>query len=157
MDAFEGTKDVIVVNNTFGQFMETYKVDCVVSPGNSLGQMYGGYDDAISKYFGYELTDKVQKYISKNFALGIQPVATSLFFDIPGSKIKFIHTPTMTQPKRIDDPTVVYRCMKATLECAIKNKVKSIVIPAFCGKTGKVNPIDIANNMAKAYKEVFDK
>ena len=41
-----------VVLADFADFMANYQVDCVVSPGNSRGVMAGGYDRALSEYFG---------------------------------------------------------------------------------------------------------
>ena len=46
--------------------METYDVECVVSPANSYGFMDGGYDLAITNYFGEALMEKVQRLIIKN-------------------------------------------------------------------------------------------
>ena len=43
---------VEVVHADFDSFMANYQVDCVVSPGNSHGVMAGGYDRALSEYFG---------------------------------------------------------------------------------------------------------
>lgn len=150
---FTGCKDVIVINKDFDSFMKSTKVDCIVSPGNSHGIMLGGYDLAITKYFGLELTKKVQAYIKKNYH-GLQPIGTAFIIDIPNSKIKLIHSPTMERPIVINDPKVVKDCMIATLQIAQQNKIKSIVIPAFGGATGKVNPNDIAKLMYDGYEQI---
>lgn len=36
----------------FTDFMDTYDVECVVSPANSFGLMDGGYDLTITMWFG---------------------------------------------------------------------------------------------------------
>ncbi len=80
---FADCPEVDVVMDDFSHFMSNHKIQCVVSPANSYGFMNGGYDKAITDYFGTELMDAVQQYIIENF-FGEQPVATSFIIDIPG-------------------------------------------------------------------------
>ncbi len=148
---FHDCKNVEIVTDDFKHFMDNHKVDCVVSPGNSKGIMLGGYDLAITKYFGEELTKKIQTYISKTYPGGFQPVATAFITDIPGSGIKLIHCPTMLKPSVIYNAKIVNDCMYNVLQVAWENKVQAIVIPAFGGKTGKVNPNELAKEMFDAY------
>ncbi|XQP55520.1 MAG: macro domain-containing protein [Mycoplasmoidaceae bacterium] len=150
---FQNEKDVKIITGDFKSFMDKYKVDCVVSPGNSKGIMNGGYDYAISDYFGWELTKKVQAYIVKNYK-GIQQVGSAFIIDIPGSKIKLIHSPTMISPSIIKNTKVVKDCMYSTLKVAMDNKIKSIVIPAFGGATGRVAPYELAKLMYEAYNQI---
>ncbi|MCQ2956790.1 MAG: macro domain-containing protein [Mycoplasmoidaceae bacterium] len=112
--------------------MQKYKVECIVSPGNSKGIMMGGYDLAITDYFGLELTQNVQAYINKKHK-GCQPVGTAFIIDIPKTKMQLIHCPTMKEPSVIKNPKVVKDCMIAVLQEANRNKINSIVIPAFGG------------------------
>lgn len=147
---FHGVKDVEIVTADFASFMKQKEVECIVSPGNSHGIMTGGYDLAIADYFGASLTQKVQDYILKHFK-GKQQVATTFIIDIPKTKMKVIHCPTMEEPSIIKDVKVVKDCMYATLIEAKKNNVKSIVIPAFGGLTGAVAPYDLAKQMYDAY------
>ena len=60
---FAEDADVEVVNMYFEDFMNSHDVECVVSPANSYGLMDGGYDRAISEYFGWDLMKVVQKRI----------------------------------------------------------------------------------------------
>lgn len=152
-EQFEDATDVDVILDDFQHFMSTHKVQCVVSPANSYGLMDGGYDAAITEYFGNNLQAKVQQYILDNF-FGEQPVGSSFIIDIPDSDQKLIHTPTMRIPSRIKDSEIVYHCMRSTLITAIKNNVESIVIPAFGGATGKVPYRIIAELMKKAYDQI---
>ncbi|MCQ3907543.1 MAG: macro domain-containing protein [Mycoplasmoidaceae bacterium] len=133
--------------------MDKYKVECVVSPGNSHGIMTGGYDAAITDYFGIQLTKNVQAYINKKFN-GTQPVGSAFIIDIPNSTIKLIHCPTMVEPSIIKNTKVVKDCMYATLQEANKHNIKSIVIPAFGGFTGRVGPYELAKLMYEAYKQI---
>lgn len=154
---FNGEPDVQIVEAEFKKFMDTHKVDCVVSPGNSKGIMLGGYDLAITKYFGQDLTKHVQSYITKTYKGGFQPVSSAFITNIPGSKIKLIHCPTMLAPSVIYNEKIVGDCMYNVLKVAKENKVQAIVIPAFGGKTGSVNPNTLAKEMYDAYKLIFRK
>ena len=150
---FAECRDVDVVMDDFAHFMDTHKVQCVVSPANYYGSMDGGYDAAIIDYFGIQLEKAVQKYILDNF-YGEQPVGTRFTIDIPGTEQKLIHTPTMRLPSKIREPEIVYQCMRTTLMEAIKNKIESIVIPVFGGGTGMVPYRTIAKFMKRGYDQI---
>ncbi len=147
---FSGESGIEVVHDDFRSFMSSHEVQCVVSPGNSFGIMDGGYDLAITEYFGETLMKHVQEHIIEHY-YGEQPVASSFIISIPGTDLRLIHTPTMRIPSRIKDPFIVYSCMRTTLITALENEVESIVIPAFGGLCGGVNPQDIARLMREAY------
>ena len=103
---FKDVKEIEIVCDDFTRFMDSHDVECVVSPANSYGLMDGGYDLAITDYFGEELPKKVQQYLIDNL-YGEQPVGTSIIVDI-NEKQKLIHTPSMRVPSHIKDPMVVY-------------------------------------------------
>ena len=69
---------------------------------------------------------------------------------------KLIHTPTMRIPSIIKDRTIIYHCMRSCLMMAIKNRVKSIVIPAFGGGCGEVEPEIIARMMSRGYQQILN-
>ena len=144
-----------IVCSDFAEFMSHNKVQCVVSPANSYGLMDGGYDLAITNWFGDKLQKKVQQYIINNL-YGEQPVGTSIIIDTEKDGIKLIHTPSMRSPNKIRDPLVIYQCMRTCLMCAMDNDVESMVIPAFGGATGKVEYDVIAKMMFHAYKQLSD-
>ena len=150
---FTSEEDIEIVNMDFALFMELYSVDCIVSPANAYGLMDGGYDLAITKYAGKALMKRVQGKIINDF-YGEQIVGTSIIVDIEGTNKKLIHTPTMRYPEKIIDERIVYQCMRSTLICAMKNNIKSIVIPAFGGFTGGVNENRLAELMYLAYKQI---
>ena len=152
---FSNSPDVSVVCDDLKKFMDKHKIDCVASPANSYGLMDGGFDLAISEYFGWGLQERVQKNIIEHFK-GEQPVATSFIINTGKDDIKLIHTPTMRVPFPVKDPMIVYQCMRTTLITALENNIGSIVIPAFCGECGDVSPKVIAYLMFEAYKQVFN-
>lgn len=151
-EVFSDFDDVEIVYSDFEQFMQTHEVDCVVSPGNSHGVMAGGYDRALSEYFGWDLTKRVQAYIIQNFK-GQQPVGSSFIISTGKAGINLIHTPSMINPSRIQDPEVVYQCSKSTLKVAKQNNVSAIVLPAFGGACGGLAPDVIAEKMHRAICE----
>ena len=152
---FYDVPNVEIVYDDFENFMKTHKVDCVVSPANSFGLMDGGYDLAISKWFGEGLMESVQSYIINNY-YGEQPVATSFTLDSTVEGVKLIHTPTMREPDEIKEPLVVYQCMRTTLIEAIKNNIQEIVIPSFGGGTGCLKHEIIAKMMYQGYMQVMN-
>ena len=86
---------------------------------------------------------------------GEQPVGTSVIVDIPGTAKKLIHTPTMRVPGPIKDPLVLYQCMRTPLMAAIKEKARSIVIPAFGACCGKIPPETVAEMMGRGYEQIL--
>lgn len=162
---FKDIEDVEIVNTDFHNFMFDYTVDAVVSPANAFGLMDGGYDGAITHYFGRQLMKDVQYKIITEW-YGEQPVGTSLSVPIKGKQVYYndkikdmilIHTPTMRTPSRIIDEKIIYQCMRTTLIEAIKNNVKNIVIPAFGGATGGVSFDTVAKMMYLAYVQINNK
>lgn len=153
--AFSGVEGVETVCSDFGVFMATRKVGCVVSPANAYGLMDGGYDRAITDWFGEKLQQDVRRYIMDNF-YGEQPVGTSFITDTGKDGVKLIHTPTMRYPERIRDPLVIYTCMRTCLMCAMENDVESIVIPAFGALTGCVPVELVADMMKRAYDQLLN-
>ena len=147
-------EEVEVVCADFVTFMKTHNVECVVSPANAYGLMDGGYDRAISDWFGNQLQKRVQAYILDNYC-GEQPVGTSFIIDAGRDGQKLIHTPTMRVPSRILDPAVVYQSMRTTLMVALRNGINSIVIPIFGGSTGQVSPLLAAKMMWLGYDQIM--
>lgn len=150
---FDCAPEVEAVQDEFRHFMETHAVQCVVSPANAFGLMDGGYDLAITEWFGDQLQKRVQQYILDHF-WGEQPVGTSFLLDAGRDGQSLIHTPTMRTPQRILDARVIYQCMRTTLMCAAEHSVESIVIPLFGGSTGGVRPQLAAEMMWRAYRQL---
>lgn len=147
---FNDLDNVVLVNADFKDFIQKNTVECVVSPANAFGLMDGGYDAALTSWYGKQLQERVQQYIIHHF-YGEQPVGTSFIIDTNKDDQKLIHTPTMRTPQTIRDPAVVYQCMRATLTTAMENRIESILIPMFGGKTGGVAPQVIAKMMRLAF------
>lgn len=150
---FDGVPEVEVVCDDFRHFMQTHQVQCIVSPANAFGLMDGGYDLAITEWFGNQLQERAQRYIINHF-YSEQPVGTSFLIDAGKDGQALIHTPTMRTPQRILDPRVIYQCMRTTLMCAAEHGINNMVIPMFGGATGEVRPQLAAEMMWKAYQQL---
>lgn len=162
---FKDEPDVEIVNEDFKFFMDNHtEVDGIVSPANSFGLMDGGYDRAITEYFGKRLMENVQLHILYTWK-GEQPVGICMPIAMldrkmqKGSKETYaflLHTPTMTAPEAILDTRVIYHCMRTTLIEAKLLKLDYVVIPAFGGATGQVDYDTIAKMMYLGYKQVMN-
>lgn len=155
---FKGISNVKVHNDTLENFLNNNDVQGIVSPANSFGLMDGGYDKAIIDYFGNHLMKRVQDYIVENYC-GEQPVGTAfsvpIYPEIYDCKY-LIHCPTMRTPEVIKDSRVIYSCMRSTLIECMRKEMKSVVIPAFGGCTGKVDKRELANMMRLAYEQLIN-
>ncbi|MDE6618802.1 MAG: macro domain-containing protein [Clostridiales bacterium] len=150
---FYGKNNVSIVCSDFVEFMRRNKVDCVVSPANAFGIMDGGYDEAITAWFGNDLQERVQRYIVENL-YGEQPVGSSIIIDTALNDIKLIHTPTMRTPSIIKDESLVYHCTRSSLIAALNGGVNSVVVPAFGAATGCVPYDTVALMMWRAYEQL---
>lgn len=148
--------EVNIVHGDFKSLLDNIEIQCIVSPANAFGLMDGGYDLAITEYFGTELQDKVQEHIIKEY-YGEQILCTSFIVDIPNTDKKLIHTPTMMIPMDMSNSDVAYQSTRATLICAINNNIDSIVIPAFAGGCGKMKTKVIAKQMRLAFENIFNR
>lgn len=151
--AYFGQEDVQLVNDSFENFISKDYVQCVVSPANSLGLMDGGYDLALTNWYGEQLQERVQQYIIEHF-YGEQPVGSSFIIETNQDNQYLIHTPTMQTPQAIEDPRVIYQCMRSTLIEARRNNIESILIPMFGGECGEVKLQIVAKMMWKAYMQL---
>lgn len=152
---FSFEKNIEVIEDDLVNFVNNNrdKIDCIVSPANSFGQLTGGFDLAIAKSFKCDIQKYVDEYIKDNF-YGEQVVGSSFYIKPNDDTLSLIHTPTMTVPSKIIDYQLIYHCMRSTLICALKNDVKSIIIPVFGGECGCVPINDAARYMYKAYKQI---
>lgn len=149
---FGDENNVELVTDTIENFLEKNKVDGVVTPGNSYGIMTGGFDLGVRNYFGINLEERVQIYIDSKLNCK-QKVGTSFMIDGGKDNIKVIYAPTMEEPSKIEDINVIYESTYNSLKVAKDNNLKTVVLPAFGGATGKVNFFKIAELMYKAYKD----
>ncbi|MCP5095766.1 MAG: phage tail protein [Chloroflexi bacterium] len=141
-----------------GYFEDLSHFDCMVSAANSFGLMDGGVDAAITRFFGRQLQDRVQRYILDHF-LGEQPVGTSLIIKTNHEKHPFLaHTPTMRVPLPISRTDNVYLAMWAMLLAIRQHNltnpqiINTVACPGLGTATGDVPYDEAARQMALAYR-----
>lgn len=156
-----------------GGFLET-KCEAVVSPANSFGHMRGGLDYYLSMFFdkntlgkslGEILSDhslrldwtierKVQEKINKEYA-GELPVGKAIVVETGHVQIpRLISAPTMRTPQLIP-PENVYKAMKAVIDISERAELRLVLVPGLGMGIGGVNPKSCAEQMEKAFTEVY--
>lgn len=174
--AFRGT-NVRVEHGRFEDLDdEGLTAACMVSAANSFGLMDGGVDGAITRYFGEQLQERVQKYIISCYG-GEQPVGSSFIteaWDNSNTKYKIeesgygwlAHTPTMRVPSDISKTDNVYLAMKSMLRAVYSfndsvkwkypyNHIQTIVCPGLGTAAGRVPFREAARQMRLAYSTFF--
>jgi O-acetyl-ADP-ribose deacetylase (regulator of RNase III) len=154
-EQFKELPNVEVVDGYFEQLPE---FDCLVSPGNSFGQMDGGMDAAITRFFGDTLQQRVQQRILEEY-LGEQPVGTSIIVETGHPKHPYLaHTPTMRIPMPIARTDYAYLAMWAMLLAVVRHnqqaerQVKSIACSGLGTGVGRMPFPEAARQMALAYR-----
>ncbi|MEM6529188.1 MAG: macro domain-containing protein [Chloroflexota bacterium] len=134
----------------------------MVSAANSFGLMDGGVDAAITRFFGFQLMQRVQLRIIKEF-FGEQPVGTSIIVETKNEKHPYIaHTPTMRVPLDIRNTDHVYNAMAAMLRAVhhhnltAERKIITIACPGLGTATGRVPADQAARQMALAYRNYLN-
>jgi len=122
--------------------MDCEAADCIVSPGNSYGQMDGGIDAVLSNILSNDIGKKVRKQIAQYYC-GEKPIGTCLIVETDNPKFPYLaHSPTMVIPKNVDGTLNAYYAFKALLSSVLvhnlseKRKIKSILTTTFCTGCG---------------------
>ncbi len=122
------------------------RTDAIVNPANSYGVMGGGVAYAIKRVGGQEIEDE---------AVENSPILVGTAIATTAGKLpsKFvIHAPTMREPAMRISVENVKKATRAALECACKNKLKSIAFPGMGTGVGGVDKKEAANAMAETIK-----
>lgn len=149
---FKDEQNVTIINDRFENVTE---YDCIVSPANSFGLMDGGFDLALTKYFGEQLMKRVQNAIIHQY-YGEQPVGTSLIVKTGNPNHPYLaHTPTMRVPMDISQTDNVYNAMRAMLiEVKKYPNISSVLCPGLGTLTGKMPYKKAAWQMYLAYMSI---
>jgi O-acetyl-ADP-ribose deacetylase (regulator of RNase III) len=123
-----------------------------------FGLMDGGVDAAITRFFGVQLMERVQRRILDEYR-GEQPVGTSMLVETNHPEHRWLaHTPTMRAPMAIARTDNVYRAMWAMLlEVQRHNRaeavpIRTVACPGLGTGTGQVPPGEAARQMSLAYR-----
>jgi len=139
--------------------------DSIVSPANSYGYMDGGIDWVYSTHFGWDLQERLQKKIKKDFN-GLLPVGQATIVPTNDEKIPYlISAPTMTVPMDVSETINAYLAFKASLEVVRKHnekcatddtlrRINSILCPGLGTMVGLMPGLRCAFQMKQAYHAV---
>ena len=138
------------------------RADAVVSPANSFGFMDGGLDHHIREYFGEGIQNRLQDKIREEY-LGELAVGQAAIIDTKREEIPYlISAPTMRVPMSIQNTMNVYLATRAVFIAikefnSIKERIRSVLIPAMGAGTGMVPFMVAAKQMRAAYENILRK
>ena len=136
--------------------------DCVVCPGNSFGDMGGGFDKAVDDLHGGRAQPAVVRAIGEQF-MGELPVGVGLVVDVPGAKRAryLVMAPTMRVPGPA--PTIgAYLATRGALVAiskflaVAKPAIQTVAIPGMCTGVGGMPFAESARQMRTAFASVVD-
>lgn len=145
--------------------------DCLVTPGNSYGDMTGGFDLSVIELLGPQFQSKLTKLISSlypnphqydpnSWDSGFQPLGTSLIIPTENDRFTYLcHTPTMECAKSIKSTPNVYMAMnsilyelyKHNINKNCKSKIKTVVLPCLGTGFGQLSYDESFKQMCIAY------
>lgn len=132
-DVFISCGDIFGIDGSF---------DGIISPANSHSRMDGGIDYHYSRFFGWDLQDRLQREISIKYS-GLLPVGDNcIAIETFNQKISYLLScPTMVIPQDVSDTKNAYKAFLAGLKEAKKLHLKSILCPGLGTLTGRI-PFD---------------
>jgi O-acetyl-ADP-ribose deacetylase (regulator of RNase III) len=133
-----------------------HTADAILSPANSFGFMDGGIDLVYSRFFGWDLQDRLQDLLREKHAgelpVGYAEVVPTNHKSIP----HLISAPTMRVPSDISKTVNVYLAFRAALLAAKRTKgIKSLLSPSLGTGVGCMSYARAAKQMHAAYSEVI--
>ena len=136
------------------------KADAIVSPANSFGYMDGGIDLVYSRFFGWQLQERLQALLLERH-LGELPVGQAVVVPTEHALIPFlVSAPTMRVPASISRTTNVYLAFRAALIATIEHNmgsslpIVSLLVPGLGTGVGEVPPERAARQMKLAYNAI---
>jgi O-acetyl-ADP-ribose deacetylase (regulator of RNase III) len=151
------------VNNTLEKAVtEGLKADALITPGNSYGDMSGGFDLAVRDLLGMDIQHKVQSFIQNTY-YGEIPVGSAFVIKLPkGAPFgHLVYTPTMRIPKRLPvNSDAVYLSILSAMQAIgawnrsqILEQINSVVLTAHGHATGGAPLPTIARQTAMAVSQ----
>lgn len=153
---FGGLAEVeVTVGDIFGE-----RADAIVSPANSFGFMDGGIDLAYSKFFGWDLQERLQELLKKEHG-GELPVSQAVVVETYHAEIPYlVSAPTMRIPMAIPDTLNAYLALRAALRAVRELNarsgapIQSILCPGLGTAVGQMPHDRCAKQMYAAYANV---
>ncbi len=131
--------------------------DALVSPANSFGDMSGGIDQQIDRFYNEAAQRAAMERIAEQFH-GELPVGQATVIAMNSRRFPFlIVAPTMRVPSRVAGTLNAYLAMRAALVSALCHnkeksaKIQSVAIPGLCTGVGGMPVAEAALQMRAAY------
>ncbi len=162
-----------------GQLSDLQHYDCLVTPGNSFGDMSGGFDICVIDLLGSELQDRIFERLKEKFPAhgdrldswdgANQPIGTSLLIQTlsrnEAMPVYLCHTPTMEFARRIQGRPNIYMAMNSILFELLKHnqsclklhdpvltKIETVVLPFLGTGFGELSYEEASSQMTSAYQ-----
>jgi O-acetyl-ADP-ribose deacetylase (regulator of RNase III) len=137
--------------------------EAVVCPGNSFGDMGGGFDKAVDDFHGGQAQPAVVRAIATR-CLGELAVGSSLVVEIPAAtRVRFlVIAPTMRVPGNSAHSIGAYLATRAALVALLLHNtsgaqaIKSVAIPGMCTGVGGMSFTEAASQMRTAFASIVE-
>ena len=127
------------------------KVDAIVNPANSKGEMGGGVAGVIKKVGGAQ----IEKEAMAQAPIAVGEAVLTTAGNLPAKYV--IHAPTMEKPSQKTTAEKVFRAATAAIELAKKKGIKTIAFPGMGTGVGKLAPEEAAKSIIDALRNFSDK
>jgi O-acetyl-ADP-ribose deacetylase (regulator of RNase III) len=138
------------------------EADAIVSPANSFGFMDGGIDLLYSRRFGWQLQERLQDCLRRDYD-GELPVGMAVLLGTGDPQIPYlISAPTMRAPASVRDTLNAYLAFRAALRTIQKHNaqfpgtIRSVICPGLGTATGEMPAELCAKQMHAAYAQVVE-
>lgn len=155
-------RELAVVEVVHGDLLDTVP-DAVVCPGNSFGDMGGGFDKAVDDFHEGRAQPAVQRAIASE-SFGELPVGASLVVEVPGARriATLVMAPTMRVPGRVTNGLAAYLATRAALVRLVQfanadiPSPRRIAIPGMGTGVGGMAYHEAAKQMRAAFASVLE-
>jgi O-acetyl-ADP-ribose deacetylase (regulator of RNase III) len=154
-------QDLPCVEVVLGDLLDV-SPDAVVCPGNSFGDMGGGFDQAVDDHHGGRAQPAVMQAIAARW-FGELAVGSSLVVEVPGAtRVRFlVMAPTMRVPGNRAHSIGAYLATRAALVALVQHApgtpaMRSVAIPGMCTGVGGMAPAEAAAQMRTAFASIVE-
>jgi O-acetyl-ADP-ribose deacetylase (regulator of RNase III) len=134
--------------------------DALVSPANSFGDMSGGIDQQIDRFYEGTAQRAAMERVAERF-YGELPIGTATIIEMGTRRFPFlIVAPTMRVPSRVSGTINAYLSMRAALVAILDHnqgqfaRINSVAVPGLCTGVGGMAADEAAPQMRAAYNMV---
>lgn len=143
--------------------LENNKYDYLITPGNSFGEMSGGFDKAVADIYGQSLEVRVRALIATDY-LGEMNVGQATVFEAGSALPALVYAPTMRVPRTLSRYSeacylaalAAMHAIEKSERVARRKELIRILLPLLGRGTGRLDLEVIANQTATAISRLMD-